>query len=493
MERTANAILQTERADVKIRGPVITEILKDSLAATALVQDKPFTDEDVVKTRLAILLVAPYAHLRVFPSYWEHIVYSSIIARHIAQNVGSDQLYPYEAEVLQFFDDVGSLVIPHRYFRKNVVNRLFDRNIGVRQNLEAKHPPIPQILGRGKVVISINDLTLPQIILDLADNLGKLNPDGAPFSIAQKKRYNETQLRRYAGGIFASERFGLRALAEKGKQKLAIDLVFDEIEFLRMRYGITIEEICKDAFEEFSLQNNQRYLRNLNEAQETLDPKVDETLKRPPVETVVFDAGGVLFQDADSALFKGLASFFSQAYEDVILAMNDLNPEAFGNKISEEEYLRRFWDKMGQPYPENLDQARAPFRQPEIYNPINGMQDLVRSLAQNPNIQLYVLSDCIHPVATTVFNWIAKEYPQIPPDHILISSRINTAKIETNSPAFQILLKRLSNPNPQSVLFIDDNPVYTTTARARYGLRSIHFRENDPARLDEELKRAKLI
>lgn len=486
------AVMHTERRDVKRRGPIVTQLLVDNLADSALIKDRPFTQEDVRIARRTMLIIAPFAHPRVFPSYWEHIVYSSILARHIAERVGFEGLTPYEAETLQFIGDYGSIVIPMRYYRKNIVNELMDKNIGIRGALVTKQPPIPEILGRRKEVQTIEDMTLPQIVLDLADNLGKLNPDGTSFSLSQMKRYDESQARRYTGGVFASERFGLKALTERGKQKLAIDLIFAEIELLKTK-GVNIEQICKDAFEEFSLPENQEYLRTLKQAQETLNPEVDRLLERPPIQAVVFDIGEVLLQDADPALFKGLASFFSKSYGDIVLAMNNLNPEAFGNKISEEEYLRRFWEKMGQPFPNKLDKARAPFMQPAIYHPTEGMQDLVKALAKNPNVQLYVLSDCIHAVATTVFSWITSQYPQIHPEHILISSKINAAKRETNSPAFQVLLKQLNNPDPQSVLFIDDNSTYATNARAKYGLRSMHFRENDPPRLTKEFTTAKLI
>lgn len=263
-------ILQTERADFKIRGPLIVNTLRDKLAGSALVEEIPFRDKDVQMAREAMLLAAPYAHPKVFPSYWEHIVYSSILARHIAQEIGSEELLPFEAEVLSFMGDDGSLAVPHIYYRKNVVSLLFDKNIGVRPELIAKQPPIPEILGRKTAIQSIDDLSLPQIILDLADNLGKLNSDGTPFSISQMQRYDEKQSKRYTGVIFSSEKFGRRALTEGGKQKVAIDLVFAEMDFVKSTSDITIEEICKKAYEEFCLPENQTYLNKLKQTPKIL-------------------------------------------------------------------------------------------------------------------------------------------------------------------------------------------------------------------------------
>ncbi len=272
LQELNSRVLQIERTDVKIRGPIIVSVLRENLVGSAFVVEKPFTQDDVQIARRAIILTAPYAHTKVFPSYWEHIVYSSILARHITIKVNSKELEPYEAEALQLMGDDGSIAVPHRYYRKNVVNQLFDNNIGIIPDLVAKQPPIPQILGRGKAVNNIEDLTLPQIILDLADNLGKLNPDGTPFSILQMKRYDETQARRYEGGVFASERFGLRALTERGRQKVAVDLVFAEMELLKDEYSIDVEEICNEAFIEFCSPENQAYVNLLKQIKGTSDP-----------------------------------------------------------------------------------------------------------------------------------------------------------------------------------------------------------------------------
>lgn len=201
---------QAERMDVKLRGPIITRIFTENLTGSALVEKRSFEVADVQIVRRAMLLVAPFAHPRVFPSFWEHTVYSSILARYIAESIGSDELKPYEAECLQLVGDYGSIIIPHRYFRKNIVNELVDKRIGIRPEFRKKQPPIPEILGRRKPIRSISDLTLPQVILDLADNLGKLNPDATPFSLLQMKRYDETQAKRYTGGVFALKDLGLR-------------------------------------------------------------------------------------------------------------------------------------------------------------------------------------------------------------------------------------------------------------------------------------------
>ncbi len=498
-EENNKTLLQSEKADFRLRGPIIEGKLKSRFSETALVEARPFTETDIEILHEAYLEVAPYAYNKLYPNYWEHCLYSSILARKIAESVGSDQLKPLEAEALAFIGDDGSIAVPHRYARKNIINDMFDKYIGIRTELTVKLPPVLKILGlkvfeiNNETAHSIDDFTLPQIILDMPDNLGKINPDGNPRTIQQAIEYARNQPQTYAGGVFASERAGLRALTEKGKQRFAIDFLEEEINYLSSNFGVDINEVIQSAYQEYLSGQNQDWLLKVKQSQETLDPRLDKALGRPPIQTVIFDAGGVLMKDADPALFRSLARFFDCSYEEIISVMDELNPDAFGNKISEEGYLKRFWDRMGKNYPEQIDLARKPFIHPEIYHQMEGMQEIIEGLSINPNIQLYVLSDSIHVVTPLVISWIGKNYPQIPPDHIFISSLINVAKRDKGGPAFRVVLERLGKPDPQTIVFIDDKEPYTTTARAGYNIRSMRFAVNDPSRLKSEFEKAGLI
>lgn len=272
MENTSNLLLrQAERADVKIRGPIIVGILRDGLKDTAFVSDKAFTQEDTSKARLAFLMAAPFAHPKVFPNFWEHCLYNSILARHIAGKVETDQLPPMEAEALAFIHDAGSLAVPHRYYRKDKVGELFDKNIGVRADLLKKQPNLSEILGKGKARKDLSDMTLPQIILEVADNVGKINDDGTARTLEQTISYNQSQPQRYGGGVFPSERFGLRALTLGGKQEFANEILEHEINFLKSQYGIDLEEVIQAAFAEYEQPENQQWLRTVKQAQRAFD------------------------------------------------------------------------------------------------------------------------------------------------------------------------------------------------------------------------------
>lgn len=494
-----NKILQSERDDYKRRGPIVEGKLKESFSVTALVEDRPFTEADIEALRTAYLEVAPFAYNKVYPSYWEHCLYSSMLARRLTEQVKQIQLEPLEAEALAFIGDDGSIVVPHRYARKNIVSDIFDKDIGIRKDLLRKQPPVLGILGIKVVgfnkqeVHSLDDLSLPQIMMDVADNLGKINVDGRPRMTREAIEYSRNQLRIYDGGVFPSERRGLSALTEKGKGEFATNLLEKEISYLRNKFGVDIDAVIQSAYQEYSSEPNQQWLLEVKQAQESLAPETDELLNRPSIQTVVFDAGGVLMKDPDPALFNLLANFFDCSYGKIVESMNELNPDAFSNKISEVKYLKKFWKKMGKTCPSEIDLARKPFIHPEIYQPMEGMQEIIKRLSENSNIQLCVLSDSIHVVTPAVLSWIRGIYPQIPENHIFISSLIRASKKDEGSTAFKVMLEKLGVKDPQAVIFIDDRESYSTVARAEYDMRSMRFAVNDPSRLKSEFERAKLI
>lgn len=491
--------LQSERSDYKLRGPIIEVKLKEFFSTTALVEKRPFTEDDIKTIRNSYLEVAPFAYNRVYPNYWEHCLYSSIFARKIAEQVNSDQLGSLEAEALAFIGDDGSIAVPHRYARKNIVNDIFDKHIGIRKDLLEKQPPVLGILGLRVVgfnkqeVHSLDDLALPQIIMDVADNLGKINADGKPKTVQEAIEYARAQPQTYKGGVFPSERAGLRALTEGNKGKFGTDLLEGEINYLRDKFGIDINDITDLAYGEYMLKQNQQWLLEVKQAQESLDPAVDEALGRPPIKIVIFDAGGVLMKDPDPVLFSLLAEFFDSSYDEIAAAMNDLNPDAFSNKMGEEEYLKEFWRRMEKPYPSEIDLARKPFIHPEIYQPMEGMQEILQRLSENPNIHLCVLSDSIHVITPAVLAWIKENYPQISADHIFISSLINASKRDRGGLAFRVALEKLGVKDPQTIVFVDDKESYSTTARAEYNMRSMRFAGNDSKRLKSEFEKVKLI
>lgn len=403
---------------------------------------------------------------------------------------------PEEAQCLALLHDLGRMVVPHRYLRTDLVGQRLIQRIGIREELWRKQPPVPSILGRGKAVGSINDLSPAQRLMDVADNLGKRNQDGTLFNEEQMKDYNSNRTERYKEVAWSSERFGISAL-ETGKQKFAISLVKDEIEWFKNK-GIDFKKLRQEVEDEFKKPENQEWLFAVKEAQETLDPEIDKFLGRPPIKTIIFDFGNTLTAPfIDERLFEEMAKDLNVSAELIEEAISKMVAEgAMSGVKTEEDYLRDFYREIGKNF-STVEDAKNFFIHPNIYIPAEGMQRVVHRLSNNPQVQVYVLSDAIEPL-DIVFEMIRNLYPQIQMDHILISSKISASKRETQNSSFKKFLEQLGNPDSQTVLFIDDLEKYTTSARALWGIRSICFRDNPfgqnaSARLENELEKATLI
>lgn len=179
-------------------------------------------------------------------------------------------------------------------------------------------------------------------------------------------------------------------------------------------------------------------------------------------------------------------------------AIEELTDVGMAAEIPEEEYLRQFYEKVGVVFPGTAE-AKKIFRQPQIYKPYPGMQELVVEIGKNSNVLLYILSDSIAPVADTVMQRILELYPSFDPNNIFISSKVGASKRGNKTNAFERFLELSGIDDPESALFIDDNESYTTRSRAGNGMRGFTFtgnpykKLNPQERLSQELKKAGLV
>lgn len=495
----AKEIRTMEGPDAQRRYELISQTVKERLKKTALLKEKPFSRGDIEGIKETLIAVAPFSQPRVFPNYWDHLLLASIYAHKLAEKTGLKDIQPLEAQALGFLHDLGRLVIPHRYLRTNLVENRLAQRIGIRKSLWEKQSPVPQIIGRGRAIKDLEDLTPPQRLMDVADNLSKMNPDGTLFDIEEMKAYDTSQPRRYGQQIvWPSEKWGIEAL-EYGKQKFATDLALAEIAWLENEFNVDFAKLRKQVWEDFKKPQNQQWLFAIKEAQETLDLEIDRLLERPSIKTIVFDFGNVLTTPfLDERLFEEMAKNLGvtpEAVNQAILAL--LEGGAMAAVKKEEDCLREFYKRIGQEFP-GLDQAKKIFVQPNIYVPGEGMQKIVQKLAKNPDLEIHILSDAIEPLADIVFEAIRRLYPKISSKYIFISSREHASKREIQSSAFKNFLEKIGNPDPQTVLFIDDIEKYTTSARALWGMRSFYFGDNPFGqkafeRLEKELEKSKLI
>lgn len=493
-----------EGMDSRRRRYAINTIIGAGLDGSPFMEEKEFSEEDVVRTRTSIMDCAKFAHPKVFPGFWEHLCLVSIYARRIASKAEIEDLDPIEAECLGLKHDLGKLVAPDRYYRADLLHGLMDREIGVRTQLSAKLPPIGRIIGRKPArtaIKGIEDMSFAQRVMDVADNLGKRNADGTLFSPEQMVTYVTCQPDRYKRATWPSVRFGLYKLEKDGKQDFATNLVLEEIKWLEEEFGIDFKALREEVLSEFNSKENQDWILRAKNNHESLDPRIDEILGRPSINTVVFDFGDVLCEAPDEQLIENLAIKLGCSSADVFRAFSEHNGPSMGGKISEVEYLKRFYQSTGREMPENMQNAREPFVQPEIYRAIEGMREIIKGLSENPNVKIYVLSDAIRPLAGIIREMIAKYYPEIDQENIFISSEIGESKREPGAPAFQKMIDILKGQgielNPESTLFIDDREKYTTAARAKYGIRGLTFRgdgnRTPSERFKDELLKAGLI
>lgn len=507
------AIRIQERADVRIRSTAIGEIVKPLFDITPLVEERDWKEEDIAPLRQVFVQSAPLWHQNVFPSYAEHILIASLYADEIAKSLNDPSINPAEAQALGLMHDFGKLVIPHEYLRTDIFENLWLKKLRVRPDQLGKFYNISGVLGisilGSNVVNSVYQMSNWQIIEDVADNLGKRNADGSMFTIEQFQKHASGQPKRYAGGVWPSQRRGLKALAPiedggQNKQFETIQLTIDEIETLKKK-GVNLETVKQRVEQRFLEPENQKFLYAMWDGQESLDPQTDEKLKRPSIETVVLDIGGVLWHDADPGLIEGLSRHFSVTPEQVNQAFKDLVPTGQAGELSEQEFLQKFYEYMGTQCPSDLDLARSPFEQRDIYRVMEGMPEIVQQLAENPDLDLWVYSGIIPPLTKVAYEELLKAYPMLDSDKILFSCDQKAPKTDSSGKGYKVVLNKIAQSkeggtiDPSSVLFIDDKQDYTTRARATQNARGLTFRGNQfknqsaAERTTQELQKAGLI
>lgn len=504
METSKQPELTIEGADAQRRYELILYHAQECLRGTALVLEKEWTPDDISQTRQLFLASAPFAHPQILPSYWEHIILSSIYGRKLSQLTNHPDLNPYEAECLLLINDLGRLVAPHRYLRNDLIAQRLSQKLGIRKSFLQKFPSMFKLLDlEPRPYRTLADMPEVQRITFVADNIGKKDSEEKLFNVKSIVSWSVAQPRRYIpDSPFPSEKRGLKALVEEGKQQLDIELLLQAIQNLAENYGIDFDQLREEVAKEFSQPENQAFLLGLKDAQESLDFNVDRLLKRPLIKAVVFDAGNVLFQGKeemlDNELVRKMAKFFECLPNQIISIFKTLYKGGMPGQISEQHYLGRFWVLAGRKPPDNIKEQRAPFIQPDIYHPSPKMQEIVTTLSKNPQIKLYVLSDAIEVLGLVIEPLLHRLYPEIPRENIFISSQVGTAKGVNAQMTFPRLLAELKC-DPQQVLFIDDSEQYTVSARTLYEIRGFTFRANPhrglsaEEKLKQELQKAELI
>lgn len=506
VNEAVRATVLQEAQEARIRLPAIVDILAGRLKHTAVALNRPFTEEDVFATREALVACAPFTHPKIDSHFPKHLAICGMYDAALNRAVGNTETSEYESMVKGLLHDIGRLIMPHRYLLNDGFGRyLFDR-IGVRKNFRERFVESTWQLGIHKLgnnwtMEHIDEHTTAQKTLYIADNFGRLNPDGTIMRPDQLEAIAQEQFIRYGNVRWPIEGEGIRTHERKRKETV-IRLLQETVIWFEER-GISFDNLSRQVLEEFQNDENQKWLIDFYNARETLDPEVDQILGRSPIEYIVFDIGDVLYggkngKSIDDLLSEKIAGHFGCSPEEAYNVLSLLTPDVIAGRIPEEEYLRQFWQTLGKTPPTTMDELRAPFVQPDICTPIEGMQEIVDSLSKNPNIEIFCLSDAIASLTPTVLKALQRDFPQVPTEKILISNKIGAAKAENDGLAFEALLERINPQNPQAVLFIDNEGNYSAKARLRC-MRGFTFRGNPyknlsaSERLRKELQKAELF
>lgn len=200
------------------------------------------------------------------------------------------------------------------------------------------------------------------------------------------------------------------------------------------------------------------------------------------IEAVIFDLGRVLLAIDNrlltERLFKGLDAADSQQI--ARRTMRDPAMIAFNSgKISPEE----FFERMRRPY--RLDMEYEDFQKLwcAIFSPMEGIEDLVRSLGGRYTLGLLSDTDPLHwNFVITAYPWIAACFPKP-----TLSYKLGVMK---PGPAIYLAAARHVQTPPDGCLYIDDLEDNVLGARA-VGMTAIRF-ENVP-QLKEALNHLNLL
>ena len=467
-----------DRQDLRTRAGIIVPLAREMLTGSSFFEDKRrFSLNDEEAAMELMLASAPYSHPNTFPDFPRHSLTVALYLKRAAGKIGLHGFAPHEAFCIGLLHDWPP-VAPHRYLRKNIAANLIlgEDNIGIRSGVLDKFPEILSILGmKGYAGKSFSDFLKRgdiQILGDSMDVIGRVSPDGKvkdPHEflreLEKKSRGTSDYLK---NAIWPSEKKGLHAMySEKtNKSRFAINLVKAELLYLKWIKGLNLNILRKRIEKEYNLPENQRWILDFLNTQETLDPQVDRKLGRKPVDTVIFDAGGVLLNVRDEELIEKISQRLGAEKEKVLEAFDKLNPKAVAGEITPEKYLEEFAGITGK-----KGVAATDFIFPEIYKPVEGMQEIVGQLKQK-GVGIWVYSNIIPLLTGVAGEKLSEFYPEIDRQKILYSCGIKAAKQNTDS--FASVADRVGG----EVLFIDDSEKYALNARVSGRMRGFTFRGN---------------
>ena len=257
---------------------------------------------------------------------------------------------------------------------------------------------------------------------------------------------------------------------------------------MQKEFGIDFGKLRDEVLAEFNRDDNQGWLLSARHAQESLNRDIDIQLGRPKIKFIVFDVGGVLIEtiepDLEQLISRQLNLDTSKVHEAFSIFYSK---EMMAAEITEEKLLKMFLGRLGVSMT-SMEDFRGLFAHPEICKSIAGMQNLIADIANKSEITLMVFSDSILPLAKSVSGGVLALYPRLSPDRVFISSVLKSSKM--GGDAYAKILEQFGNPDPQTVLFVDDKLTYSSAARIKFNMRGFTF-EGDAAKGEASAQRLK--
>lgn len=152
-----------------------------------------------------------------------------------------------ELEILGLFHDTGRF-FTHRWLRNDLVGKHFLKKIGIKQSLIDNLPDEREYLDKNKDSI-IEEMSLTQKIIEIADICGKRKDDGGISTFEETMNYHYNSRKNYQDvikqkSIWPSEKKLNPDLIDISGQ--VYEKIYDDFKTL----GIDLEEIRKDILEE---------------------------------------------------------------------------------------------------------------------------------------------------------------------------------------------------------------------------------------------------
>ncbi len=369
-----------------------------------------------------------------------HLQLTGEFAARIAEKLGYN---PHEFRTLGLLHDAGRLlthpegVNPHRYFRNDGLGDVLLRKLSIPRSIREQLQPHRSYL-HPEEFTSIDAFTPAQRIVIIADICGKRKDDSTIQSLEETLEYH------YASrGSFSAAASGPWPSENAARKTLSTDVV--------KQWGKHYEDIAAWLQREYKVD-----ITDVRSA-------IEEREKQLPVDTLVWDVGGVLILDSDPVIIRDFCHAFHLDEETLVRYWDELIPALQRGEKSTDAFWKSFGERIECPVtPDQRDMFTRSF-DGEI---IPAMQSLLLQ-AKSKGYSLYALSDTIpqHRDALRQSGaYDAFEDVFLSPNLRCSKKSGSTFQRQSELAAWRVACLRMRK-FPQQCLFLDDKMQYVEAAK----------------------------